>query len=254
MTTTTAATTTANDRPANHPSLARWLPVQRIAAATVALVFVFFQVVVAEAFIPPLAVVMAAFTLALLASFRWQRGGAIAIGVLGALSFLAFIPDILRDMSRPASNYIFWGTGLAAIAVLVAAIGGIPIILRKNSALASRAVHVTAAVAVVVVFSVGMMARLTLDSHAAEPGDLIVAAENVYFVPGDIEADAGTIAFHVENRDRGHHDFTIDALGVQVQLPERSARRFVFDAPPGVYEITCTLPGHGRMVATLVVN
>lgn len=51
-----------------------------------------------------------------------------------------------------------------------------------------------------------------------------------------------------------HHTFTVEALGVNLEIPALKSRRIAFDAPPVTYEFVCTVPGHESMTGTLIVE
>ena len=70
----------------------------------------------------------------------------------------------------------------------------------------------------------------------------------------DIAVPSGTIGVWVDNRDGIHHTFTIEDLGVDLEIPALKAKRVQFDAPPGTYEIICTVPGHESMTGALTVG
>jgi plastocyanin len=233
---------------------ARWLPIQRGAAAAIVLCGLFVQVVMAREVIPPLVVIMVVFLVAGVATLRRPRGASIAVGVLGLLALLLFLPDIVRDMGDPESAFTFVITGAITVAALLAVLGGVMVMRRREGAGVAARAPIVATLAVVALLAIGVGARLTMDSADAQPGDLMVVAERIEFVPTVLEAEAGTIAVHVDNRDLAPHDFTIDELDVSLHVPERAARRVDFEAGPGTYTAICTLPGHERMEVTLNVR
>jgi plastocyanin len=252
---------TTVERPAVEPAdeqteltVAHWLPVQRGVAWTVVAAGLFLQGVMARTVIVPVLVLMAIFAIAGAVSFRRPRAGVITIGVLGLLSVLAFLPDIFRDMARPESAFTFVVTGVITVAALIGVVGGAATLLRRDPPGLHSTVPAIGVVAVLAMLAIGVFARLTLESDAALPGDVQVIAEDVEFTPETLSASAGTVGVHVENRDLGHHDFTIEELDVSLELPERASRRVTFEAPAGVYEVICTLPGHESMTATLTVT
>jgi plastocyanin len=241
---------------AGGPDLAtaRWLPVQRGAAAAIVLCSLFVQVVMAREVIPPLVVIMALFLVAGAATSRRPRGASIAVGVLSLLVVLLFLPDIVRDLGDPESAFTFVTIGTITVAALLAIIGGAMVMRRREAARVAARAPIAAGLAVVALLVIGVGARLTMDSAVAEPGDLLVAAERVEFAPTELEAEAGTIAVHVDNRDLAPHDFTIEELDLSLHVPERASRRVEFEAGPGTYTAICTIPGHERMEVTLHVR
>ncbi|HUP86757.1 MAG TPA: cupredoxin domain-containing protein [Acidimicrobiales bacterium] len=89
----------------------------------------------------------------------------------------------------------------------------------------------------------------------AQAGDAVISARNVEFSTDDLNAVAGTLAVVVTNHDLFWHTFTIEKLDVDVRVPTGGTRRAVFDAPRGVYEYMCAIPGHEtRMRGTLTVS
>jgi plastocyanin len=240
--------------PAPDPATTRWLPIQQAVAATIVVTFAAFQLIVIRAVIPSIVVVMVLFLLAGLTTRKRPRAGSITIGVLSLLSLLAFIPDIVRDLRDPASAFTFVLTGLATIAVVVGTIAGALVLARRHAPGAHRALPITAGIAALTLVATATIARLTLDSPTAQPGDLLVIAEDVWFTPDTLTAPPGPVSIHVENRDLMPHDLTIDELDIALHLSERASARIELDAPAGTYTAICTLPGHERMTITLEIG
>jgi plastocyanin len=99
----------------------------------------------------------------------------------------------------------------------------------------------------------GAAARITHESAVAQPGDIEITTENIEFSHQHINADAGEITVFVENKDTTLHTFTIEELGVDLQIPSNSAERITFDAPPGTYDFECS-PHRDVMKGTLEVS
>ncbi|MEA2058128.1 MAG: cupredoxin domain-containing protein [Actinomycetota bacterium] len=95
---------------------------------------------------------------------------------------------------------------------------------------------------------------VSAETDVALPADEQVIAEKVTFLPPDLQVASGTAGVWVDNKDGIRHTFTIDELGVNLDIPALKARRVEFQAGPGTYTYRCTVPGHDGMTGTLVVG
>lgn len=90
---------------------------------------------------------------------------------------------------------------------------------------------------------------------AAEP--VTVASHDIYFEPAEITIPADTdVTFMLPNEGVTLHDFSIDALGIAVDIAPGETQEVVINAPAGEYEFYCSVPGHkaAGMVGTLIVT
>jgi uncharacterized cupredoxin-like copper-binding protein/mono/diheme cytochrome c family protein len=84
-----------------------------------------------------------------------------------------------------------------------------------------------------------------------------VTAFDIYFEPKEITIPANTdVPFTLPNDGAAPHNFSIDELGISVDLAPGSTEETVINAPPGTYEYYCDVPGHKEagMVGTLTVE
>jgi uncharacterized cupredoxin-like copper-binding protein/mono/diheme cytochrome c family protein len=84
-----------------------------------------------------------------------------------------------------------------------------------------------------------------------------VTAFDIYFEPKEITIPANTdVRFTLPNDGAAAHNFSIDELGISVDLAPGSTEETVINAPPGTYEYYCDVPGHKEagMVGTLIVK
>ncbi len=84
-----------------------------------------------------------------------------------------------------------------------------------------------------------------------------VTSFDIYFEPKEITIPANTdVTFTLPNDGVTAHNFAIDALGINVDLPPGATETAVINAKPGSYEYYCNVPGHKEagMVGTLVVE
>jgi plastocyanin len=91
---------------------------------------------------------------------------------------------------------------------------------------------------------------------AAEVPDVVVTAADVAFSSTELRAPAGEVTVRMDNTDLFWHTFTVDELGVDLQVPVGGARSVTFDAPPGEYPFYCKIPGHPQagMRGTLILE
>lgn len=88
---------------------------------------------------------------------------------------------------------------------------------------------------------------------ARQEGDFGLFAQDIAFVPDTIDSASGEIGVFLGNDDLVRHNFTIDELGVDEELPSKAFVRFSFEAEPGTYEFYCDIQGHEDMTGTLTV-
>ena len=88
---------------------------------------------------------------------------------------------------------------------------------------------------------------------SARPGDIRLVTRDVKFRPSTINTQIGTVSVHVTNEDSTRHTFTIDELGVDLNLPPNSTQRVSFEAEPGTYGFICS-PHESSMQGTLIVK
>jgi len=84
-----------------------------------------------------------------------------------------------------------------------------------------------------------------------------VTSFDIYFEPKEITIPANTdVPFTLPNDGAAAHNFSIDELGIDIDLPPGSTEETVINAPPGTYEYYCNVPGHKEagMVGTLIVE
>jgi uncharacterized cupredoxin-like copper-binding protein/mono/diheme cytochrome c family protein len=90
-----------------------------------------------------------------------------------------------------------------------------------------------------------------------EQTEQVVTSFDIYFEPAEVAIPADTdVTFHLPNDGAAAHNFSIDALGIDVDLAPGSEEQVVINAPAGTYEYYCNVPGHKEagMVGTLVVE
>jgi len=84
-----------------------------------------------------------------------------------------------------------------------------------------------------------------------------VVAEDIFFEPKELTIPANTdVTVNVRNEGAAPHNFSIDALGVSVDVAPGATKQVVINAPAGEYEFYCNVPGHKEagMVGTLTVS
>src|SRR5215217_3037090 len=94
-----------------------------------------------------------------------------------------------------------------------------------------------------------------VESAASQTFDIV--AYDIYFEPKEVSIPANTdVTFMIANDGVAPHNFSIDELGIDIDLPVGATEEVVINAPVGEYEYYCNVPGHKEagMVGTLIVS
>ena len=92
---------------------------------------------------------------------------------------------------------------------------------------------------------------------AAEAEPVTVVSQDIFFEPSEVTIPADTdVTFTLPNEGVIPHNFSIDALGIDVDILPGETQEIVVNAPAGTYEFYCNVPGHREagMVGTLTVE
>jgi plastocyanin len=192
-------------------------------------------------FVPPLLVFAVPFVIGALVIRRRPRGGAITLAVVGVLTLALNLPFLVPSLGVPASTEDFIMSSVVLILLIVLLVGAIAAIRTSGSgpAPAARSVGLAAMALIGLAIATAAAARVTHDSAVAQPGDVQIVTSDIEFSHEHINVDAGEVTLFVENKDTTLHTFTIDELGVDLQIPSNSAARVTFDIPAGSYEFEC---------------
>lgn len=229
-----------------------WMALARI-GAIVMVVFAAALQLTAQSVIPPVLVIGLAF----LAFVPYLNGERRRVGlgaaIFGAAAFLGNLPIILDDLQNPESAPAFILQLLSTIGVLLVIVGGVGAFLRRPTRLLRPV-----ALAAVGVFLAGTFGSVAIaantDSAVALPNDVQVTAQQLMWDPESVLIDGSASGIWIDNEDGIRHTFTIPELGIDVEIPALKARRMDIDAPPGSYQIICTVPGHDNMTGTLIIS
>ena len=84
-----------------------------------------------------------------------------------------------------------------------------------------------------------------------------VESYDIYFEPEELTIPADTdVTVELPNDGVTLHNFSIDELGIDVDIDPGATAETVINAPAGEYEYYCNVPGHkaAGMVGTLIVE
>lgn len=206
---------------------------------------------------PFLLATAAPFIIGLLVMLRWPRVGAVLLGVVSLALVLFSAPFIAEALIHPESLGDFIPLVVLTLSLLVGVIAAIPSFRQgRMPDIASRLPRtiVVASGAIVLASSiVAVVAFAGIESEPARGGDILVVAEDIEFHPAGISAEGSDVSVHVTNRDDTRHTFTIDELGVDLNVPPNSNQRVSFVAEPGTYKFYCR-PHTPGMEGELVVE
>ena len=197
------------------------------------------------------------FVLGLVVLLRWPRVGAIWLGV-SSLAVLLFSAPFLADaLAHPEALADFIPLLVFTLSTAVGTVAAIPSFRQGPGPAApsrpARIIGIAAGATVVAGVIASVAAFAGVENVPAQPGDIRVVTEAVKFNRADIDAPRGTISVHVTNRDDTRHTFTVDELGVDLNLPPNSTQRVTFTAGPGTYRFYCR-PHTPGMEGVLVVR
>jgi uncharacterized cupredoxin-like copper-binding protein len=91
---------------------------------------------------------------------------------------------------------------------------------------------------------------------AASAESVEVVSHDIFFEPKELTIPADTdVTVSLPNEGVTLHNFSIDELGISVDLAPGATEEAVINAPAGTYEYYCNVPGHKEagMVGTLTV-
>ena len=193
----------------------------------------------------------------LLVILRWPRVGAAWLGVSSLAVLLFSAPFIGEALIHPEALADFLPLLLFSISTLVGTVAAIPSFrMGAGPDVASGpawAVAIGAGGLMVAGAVVSIVALVGIESVPSRPGDIRVAAEDIEFQPSAISASGARLSVHITNRDDTRHTFTIDELGVDLNVPPNSTQRITFAADPGAYRFYCR-PHTPGMEGELVVR
>ena len=186
---------------------------------------------------------------------RKERPGAILLAILLVLFLLGNLPFIIPSLAAPASTADFLPTVIVTLLTIVGAVSAIAVIRGRGSATEGppRMAAIGAATVLLIAIAVTVFAKITYPDATARPGDITLVTQNFEFSKKIIAADGGRVAVFVDNQDTTLHTFTVEELGVDLEIPAGEPARIRFDAEPGTYEFFCR-PHQPDMSGTLEVS
>jgi plastocyanin len=95
------------------------------------------------------------------------------------------------------------------------------------------------------------------DETAAAAMSVDVVSHDIFFEPSEVTIPANTdVTVNLPNEGVTPHNFSIDTLGIDVDIAPGATEQVVINAPAGEYEYYCNVPGHKQagMVGTLIVS
>jgi plastocyanin len=99
--------------------------------------------------------------------------------------------------------------------------------------------------------------QATAAAQAQAPTTVEITANDIFFDPKEVTIPANTdVTIELPNKGAAMHNFSIDKLGISVDLPPGQTEQTVVNAPAGTYEYYCNVPGHRQagMVGKLIVQ
>ena len=84
-----------------------------------------------------------------------------------------------------------------------------------------------------------------------------VVLNDIFFTPSELTIPADTpVTISLPNNGAASHNFSIDELDISIDLAPGEVKEVEINAPAGVYEYYCNVPGHREagMVGTLTVE
>lgn len=230
----------------------RWVRAARWGTIAVVVWSIALQVY-AGALIPPVAVLGVVFgILAFFLEGERRRLGLVA-AVMGLLAIVGNLPATVDELTHPESSPAFILTLLAVTAAIVVMLSGVAA-FRGWSPDSISAVAISASALFALGVFVSLAISATVESEEAAAGDVQVTAFGVEFDPGEVTVAAGQTGFWVDNRDGIRHTFTIESLGLEIEIPALSSQRAEFDLDEGQYTVVCVVPGHENMAIDLTVE
>jgi len=214
--------------------LLRWIAV----AMPIALLAL---MVLAGGIVPFLIVPAAIFAGAAWLHRRKERPGAILLAILFVLFLLGNLPFIIPSLAAPASTADFLPTVIVMLLTIVGAVSAIAVIRRRESATegGARMAAMGAATVLVLAIAVTVIAKITYPDVTARSADITLVTQDFEFSEQNLAADGGRVAVFVDNQDTTLHTFTVEELGVDLEIPAGESARIRFDAEPGTYEFFC---------------
>jgi len=196
--------------------------------------------------------------LGLLVIGRWRRTGIVMLGVVLLAELLASAPFLVDALSHPETPSDFLPLTLFTVATIIGSVAAVPAFrqTRLPATQPSRSamtVTVAAVVALIAATVVSLVAAGRVDSVTAQPGDIELTTVDFQFDTRTIATDAGTVAVTVANDDATRHTFTIDELGVDLNVPPGTTQRVTFPADAGTYRYYC-IPHAPDMAGELIVR
>jgi plastocyanin len=205
-----------------------------------------------------------AFAVVVAASSAWllrrpRSRLAIAIRGLVFLDVAVFmLPATLSNIgSHEALGAVAAPLALSAVSV-VGLVATAVVLVTSSGGARGSAMTVALPVVAGVFVMVGLVVSATGATAPTErrQGDVAIVAANVKFAPHDLSTGAGRVTVYMTNDDLFWHTFTSDDLHVSMSVPVKGHRSLTFNAPPGVYEFHCAIPGHATagMTGKIVVG
>ena len=203
--------------------------------------------------IPPLVVLPVLFGVGLVLLVVRPRPGAIAVGVLAVLMTLANLAHLVPDLGHPES---FWSFLTSAVAVVGSIVGAVALVavLRRTDGGAAPYLGVVGGVVLIALVAFSAVATSGRANDTRQEGDQGMFAQDLEFKPDAFTASAGEIGIFIGNDDLIRHNFSIDELDVDVELPSKAFVRIEFEAEAGTYVYYCDIEGHEDMRGTLTVE
>lgn len=203
--------------------------------------------------IPPLLV----FAVLFLAGVIWLRGATKGPAILLLVAFVLHLalsaPFVLPTLSVPASAGDFILNVASVLASIAGIVAAIAVLRRVTSSDAPRKLGLALVGLFVVATIVSVISSVGYEDATPQEGDVELVAEDIEFTDTSLEARSGEVSVFVDNDDATLHTFTIDELGVNLNIPASSAARTTFEAKPGTYEFYCA-PHEEVMKGTLTVE
>jgi cytochrome c oxidase subunit 2 len=100
----------------------------------------------------------------------------------------------------------------------------------------------------------GAAATTAAPTVAPTAADITIEMKDIKFVPNEFEIPAGKpVTVLLKNTGAAQHDFSIDALKIQVGVAPGESKTITINAPAGTYDFYCNVPGHkeGGMTGTM---